>query len=266
MARKFTWFPKLTDIVNEVANDFPDSVGELVVGITNYGTYGVEPEFDNKVLKYAFMAVREDIDNSISAREKGGKGGRPKGSTERQGKADSQTVEPKGNSSEVPENKADSGSDNSKANSGCSEPEYNLVETQTKPTNNLTETQTEPDLANQKPPYTVNQSIPYQSIPIHTKGIEGEKRKRFTPPTPQEVTKYVEEYAPRRFPWFDPGSFDAETFCDFYASKGWNVGKSPMKDWRAAVRRWVREDCEKNQERKGVNGNADLSAFAEYLD
>lgn len=31
---------------------------------------------------------------------------------------------------------------------------------------------------------------------------------------------------------------DAQDFCDFYASKGWKIGKEPMKDWQAAVRTW----------------------------
>lgn len=33
---------------------------------------------------------------------------------------------------------------------------------------------------------------------------------------------------------------DAETFFDFYESKGWLIGKSKMKDWRASVRTWER--------------------------
>ena len=33
----------------------------------------------------------------------------------------------------------------------------------------------------------------------------------------------------------------AERFLDFYESKGWLVGKSPMKDWRSAVRNWMRD-------------------------
>lgn len=33
-------------------------------------------------------------------------------------------------------------------------------------------------------------------------------------------------------------SVDAETFCNFYESKGWKVGNTPMKDWQAAVRTW----------------------------
>jgi hypothetical protein len=32
----------------------------------------------------------------------------------------------------------------------------------------------------------------------------------------------------------------AEEFHDFYESKGWMVGRSPMKDWQAAMRRWKR--------------------------
>lgn len=58
---------------------------------------------------------------------------------------------------------------------------------------------------------------------------------RFTPPTPDDVSSYaiVKGY-----------SIDAEAFCDFYASKGWKVGKNPMKDWQAAVRNWVRRDKE----------------------
>lgn len=31
---------------------------------------------------------------------------------------------------------------------------------------------------------------------------------------------------------------DAEEFFNFYESKGWMVGKNPMKKWRAAVSGW----------------------------
>jgi len=36
---------------------------------------------------------------------------------------------------------------------------------------------------------------------------------------------------------------DPQGFIDFYASKGWLVGKAPMKDWKAACRnaeKWER--------------------------
>ena len=58
-------------------------------------------------------------------------------------------------------------------------------------------------------------------------------RGNFKPPTLEEVRAYCRERK---------NSIDPETFVDFYASKGWLVGKSKMKDWKACVRTW-----EKNQ-------------------
>lgn len=57
---------------------------------------------------------------------------------------------------------------------------------------------------------------------------------RFTPPTLAEVAAYVAERASPVVP---------EVFIDFYASKGWMIGKTPMKDWKAACRnaeKWER--------------------------
>ncbi|HOM77167.1 MAG TPA: hypothetical protein PLR31_11565 [Anaerohalosphaeraceae bacterium] len=53
--------------------------------------------------------------------------------------------------------------------------------------------------------------------------------KRFVKPSIEEVEAYIRELG---------GGFSAQEFYDFYESKGWVVGKSPMKDWRAAVRTW----------------------------
>lgn len=64
--------------------------------------------------------------------------------------------------------------------------------------------------------------------------------KRFVPPTLAEVQSYVAE---RQSP------VDPQGFIDFYASKGWMVGKTPMKDWKAACRnaetweRWSRKEA-----------------------
>lgn len=59
-------------------------------------------------------------------------------------------------------------------------------------------------------------------------------RKRFTPPTLEEIKGYATEKGYTHF--------NAEAFEAYYASKGWLVGKSPMKDWKAAVRGWVSRD------------------------
>lgn len=65
-------------------------------------------------------------------------------------------------------------------------------------------------------------------------------RSRFVIPTPDEVREYCRE---KGYP------IDAERFCAHYDSIGWYVGKSPMKDWKAAVRTWAIK--EKNSQ--GVN-------------
>ena len=65
--------------------------------------------------------------------------------------------------------------------------------------------------------------------------------KRFTPPTVDEVAAYCGERNNRIYP---------QTFVDFYASKGWVVGKSKMKDWKAAIRTWEKRDGNSQPERK----------------
>ena len=58
------------------------------------------------------------------------------------------------------------------------------------------------------------------------------KSSRFTPPTEEQVFEYMQE---RDF----AHSKESEAFVNFYESKGWLVGKSKMKDWKAAVRNWI---------------------------
>ena len=67
--------------------------------------------------------------------------------------------------------------------------------------------------------------------------------KKFTPPTADEVKDFCENNL------FVLG-FDAQHFIDYYESNGWMVGKHKMKDWRAAVRNWIRRDEKKKQEEK----------------
>ena len=61
--------------------------------------------------------------------------------------------------------------------------------------------------------------------------------KRFKAPTVEEVRAYILEKG---------YSVDAESFVDYYTSKGWVVGKSPMKDWKAAVRTWNKNHAKFN--------------------
>jgi hypothetical protein len=51
-------------------------------------------------------------------------------------------------------------------------------------------------------------------------------------PTPIELQHYAREIG-----FF---GFDHNAFLDHYDSNGWYVGKTKMKDWKAAVRTWKR--------------------------
>jgi hypothetical protein len=63
-------------------------------------------------------------------------------------------------------------------------------------------------------------------------------RKVFVKPNPQEVTEYAASIG---------FNLEGQRFLDFYESKGWLIGKSPMRSWQAAVRTWKR-----NRDDQGV--------------
>ena len=60
-----------------------------------------------------------------------------------------------------------------------------------------------------------------------------EPTKRFKKPTIEEIQAYCDERN---------NGIDAERFYDYYESKGWKVGKAPMKDWKASIRTWERNN------------------------
>jgi len=80
----------------------------------------------------------------------------------------------------------------------------------------------------------------------HVKGKRREEKRRvynsgltpFTPPTNQEVKDYCAERG---------NDISPERFINFYASKGWMIGKNKMKDWKAAVRTWESKDTPKTE-------------------
>ena len=67
------------------------------------------------------------------------------------------------------------------------------------------------------------------------------KAKRFVKPTLSEIEQYCIERN---------NNVNAEQFYDHYESNGWKVGKNSMKDWKAAVRTW-----EKNNYNKPAKSN-----------
>lgn len=71
------------------------------------------------------------------------------------------------------------------------------------------------------------------SIYTHAKQnhLDFQVEKRFIKPTLEQVKQYCIERN---------NNVDCDRFVNYYESNGWKVGKSPMKDWKAAVRNWER--------------------------
>ena len=74
-------------------------------------------------------------------------------------------------------------------------------------------------------------------------------RTRFTPPTLEEVKAYCVERN---------NNIDAEYFIDFQEARGWVLSNGKkMKDWKATIRTWERN----NYNRKPVNKNSKEDAI-----
>ena len=74
--------------------------------------------------------------------------------------------------------------------------------------------------------------------------------KRFVIPTVKELEEYCKERN---------NNVNPNKFFDFYESKGWLVGKTKMKNWKAAVRTW------ENNNNTSTNGNNKEESIYDYL-
>ena len=87
----------------------------------------------------------------------------------------------------------------------------------------------------------------------HSKEVLNEilgKNSVFQKPTVEEINQYCTERN---------NKVDPQRFFDFYESKGWKVGKEPMKDWKACVRTW------ENNTNKTVQRNDSDNVFFDIL-
>ena len=89
--------------------------------------------------------------------------------------------------------------------------------------------------------------IKTETAPLPPDG--GKRKRRFAAPTVEEVAAYCRERG---------NAVDAGRFVDFYASKGWKVGREPMRDWKAAVRTWERREKPAAQTSADAPGGLEL--------
>ncbi len=103
--------------------------------------------------------------------------------------------------------------------------------TQVEPSWNPNGTQAEPQVRLGK------ESIGKSSIGEDREGNGGADappaRTQFSAPSLEEVTAYCKERG---------NQVDPQRWLDYYTANGWKVGKNPMRDWRASVRTWERNE------------------------
>lgn len=76
---------------------------------------------------------------------------------------------------------------------------------------------------------------------INNNSLYKRESSRFQKPSIEEIRQYCSSRNNR---------VDPEQFFNFYESKGWTIGKSPMKDWKAAVRTWEKREKEIPQRKR----------------
>ena len=205
----FVFYRSFYEGIKELPRDIQ---GEVLTAIMEYGLNGVTTENQKQITKAMFALIKPQLDANNQRFENGKKGGRPK--------------------------------------ANCNQTETE-TETETKPKQNRNKTKHEPNVNDnvnvndndisflekkkQKSDAAVSDLMENENSesPIETlqtpKEQSGGGRKRFIIPTPEEVQAYCNERK---------NHISGQQFCDFYSSKGWKIGKEPMKDWKAAVRTW----------------------------
>ena len=77
------------------------------------------------------------------------------------------------------------------------------------------------------------------------------RKSKFEKPTLEEVSAYCKERN---------NGIDAEAFIAFYESKGWLIGKAPMKSWKSAIITWEKSR-KQSQTTQPVKKYGDGSAY-----
>lgn len=83
--------------------------------------------------------------------------------------------------------------------------------------------------------------------------VKANTPKRFIPPSIDDVAAYCQERN---------NGVDPERFVTYYEARGWMLGKTKMKDWKAAVRTWERGTERKG---KGFGNPVNESDVAEFM-
>ena len=199
---------------------------ELIGMIVRYLRTGEEPEPRTDTQEAVLTAIRPVMETSRSRIVAGGNGG--KSSSNDASKAESKRPSKTGSK---PQSKAES---------------------------------KRPSKTGSKPQSKAESKRPSEEEEEVGRGIKEEGKAsaaRFRAPSPEEVAEYAAAYAASKGIDLASTDFDPERFVDFYAQKGWMVGKSRIKDWKASVRNWVRTSKPIRETKQEVSEGDDFSQY-----
>ena len=202
-------FVMYTDYMEQVSMLSREQRGDLFTAIMAYASNTELPDMDS-VTMMAFCFIRSQMDRDRSKYQE---------TIEKRREAGRQGGRPKANGSDSKAKKAN----------GFSE-----KQTEAKKADNVD--------VNEDVNVDVNENDNVDEDEKETeKGttVPKEKKSSFVPPSVENVIEYCRENGYRYV--------DANHFVDFYISKNWYVGKNKMKDWKAAVRNWQRQESAKHK-------------------
>ena len=205
-----------------------EAIGRLFLAVINYAATGEEPALsgpEKAVFTVIAQVLREDAELSEKRAVCGALGGRPKRIKECNEKQSFSE-----NKQSFPENKqsffGENGNEKQSFQMVSEVPEGPRI----KALDSMPAATGEEEDAEAPTDTYIDTTIDTNNTNNYRE-TRNDSKKRFVVPTAEEVAAYCRERG---------NKVDAQRFVDFYTSKGWQIGKEPMRDWRACVRTWER--------------------------
>ena len=205
-----------------------EAIGRLFLAVVNYAATGEEPALSGPEMAVFIViaqVLREDAELSEKRAVCGALGGRPKRIKECNEKQSFSE-----NKQSFPENKqsffGENGNEKQSFQMVSEVPESPRI----KALDSVPAGKTGEELSDASMDTYIDTTIDTINTNNYREN-RNDSKKRFAVPSVEEVAAYCRERG---------NNVDAQRFVDFYASKGWRIGKEPMRDWRACVRTWER--------------------------
>ena len=235
MSESFIMYKSFHEALKELSRE---QYGNVMYAINEYALNGEESELTG-IEKAVFMLIKPQIDANARRRENGRNGGRPQ---KEKPMVSENTQKEKPMVSENAQEEKPNVNVNVNVNANANEnvnANVNENECVSDETHGFSDEnpRTQPEQPSDPP-----------------------KKQRFVKPTVEEIAAYCAERQ---------NGIDARTFFEYYESKGWLIGSSRMKDWRASVRTWeLRRKTEQmgGRNKAGAMWGRENEVPEEYLD